>query len=433
MASSVISAKGFRETADTVHVRAHGSKSDSNRALILAAIARGTSVLRNASPSDDTENLADALRLLGVGIRRIGRDMEVSGGSLHPYIGDLSVGEGGTTFRFLLPFLAGIEGAEVSLIGQRSLIERPLEELLDALRQISAEVQPLKENDSSLIRIRGKRLLGGEVRFKEEAPSTQFISALLLSAALFRNGIKIVTPQLTRSRGYVEMTRDALRAFGVPIEIYNYQVFEVPGGATARSCEYFVAGDASSASYLFGLAALSGRSVTVSGLDRDSKQGDSKFPEILERMGCFVSYGADWVTVRGKGSLQPISIDMSDMPDSAVTLAVVASCAQGTSTISGLSSLRVKESDRLNALVNNFDKVGIAASVSGDTLTVIGGPLRGARIDSFGDHRIVMAFSLLGVRVDGLEISDPSVVRKSYPGFWSDLEHAGVKLERSGE
>lgn len=424
-----------------------GSKSDSARAIIAAALADGESILHGVSRSDDTSALLDALARIGVDLRRVvGAEGETGtwevrgrGGSLvrgaesagTPI--ELDVGLGGTNARFLLPVLAASPGVDVVLTGEPRLCERPMDELFRALRTLGADLEEVGAPESLPVRIRGRAMDGGRVVVSGRL-SSQFVSGLLLAGSLFRHGLVIDWIEGRGSASYVEMTRSVLGRFGREVESRpapNGREFRIAGGALSPT-EYAVDGDASGASYFWALAAVTGGRIVVENLRHDTVQGDLRFVGALEAMGCRVELGRedgrDWVAVDGsQATLAAIDVDLSDLPDTAQTLAVVAAFAEGTSDLRGLHSLPYKETDRLAALTTELGRVGIDAQSDESTLRVVGGQPHGASIATYRDHRMAMSFAVLGARVPGVTIEDAGVVSKSMPDFWERLESVGVK------
>jgi 3-phosphoshikimate 1-carboxyvinyltransferase len=252
--------------------------------------------------------------------------------------------------------------------------------------------------------------------------SSQFISALLLTAPLHHKPVTVEVQGEQISKSYIDMTIQSIADFGVKVHNDAYRRYSCEPGEGYWSRQYAVEGDASGASYLWGVAAISGGEVTVENVNPNSAQGDIKFPDLLEQMGCSVTRYERSITVRGAATLRGIEVDMSLMPDTAQTLAVVASCAQGRTTMRGLSTLRVKETDRIAALHTELGKLGIHSEPGPDFLVVHGGKPHGARIATYEDHRMAMSFAMLGSRISGMEIEDPYVVSKSFPSFWEVLE-----------
>ncbi len=411
-------------------VSAPGSKSYTNRALLTAAMATGTSRLTHSSPSTDSEALVTALRALGVSITEESRSshegtvltIEGRRGQFAPYHGEIDVGPAGTTMRFLCALCATIPGADIVLRGSQRMHARPIGDLVSALRHLGASIDYVGADGCPPLRIHSKtRLTGGSVRVPGST-SSQFISALLLTAPLHSGSLSIEIDGDQISKSYIDMTLQSIADFGVTIENCAYQRYRYEVGQEYWSRQYPVEGDASGASYLWATAAVSGGEITVENINPLSAQGDIRFPELLARMGCSVHHTERSITVAGPKQLRAIEVDMALMPDTAQTLAVVAACAQGTTTIRGLSTLRVKETDRLSALHTELAKLGIRSEAGPDYLVVQGGAPKGARIATYDDHRMAMAFAVLGARIPDMIIEEPKVVSKSFPSFWDALE-----------
>jgi 3-phosphoshikimate 1-carboxyvinyltransferase len=411
-------------------VRAPGSKSYTNRALLTAAMATGTSRLTFSSPSSDSEALVRALRSLGVLITEEsasndgGTTLHIvgCGGKFTPYHGEIDVGPAGTTMRFLCALCAAIPGADIVVRGSERMHARPIGDLVLALRQLGATIDYIGADGCPPLRIHSDtQLKGGAVRVNGSI-SSQFISALLLTAPLHAEPLTVEIEGEQISKSYIDMTLQSIADFGVTIENHGYQRYSCRAGPGYGSRLYPIEGDASGASYLWAIAALSGGEITVKNINPESAQGDIKFPDLLARMGCSVSRTERSITVKGTHTLRAIDVDMSLMPDTAQTLAVIAACAEGSTTIKGLSTLRVKETDRLAALHTELAKLGIDSEAGPDYLVVHGGTPRGAHIATYDDHRMAMAFAVLGARISGVVIEEPHVVSKSFPDFWEVLK-----------
>ena len=412
-----------------------GSKSYTNRSLIIAALASGVSKLSLASISSDSEAMTNALRLLGVSIEAESGPhgttliVEGTGGALNPYHGEINVGPAGTTMRFLTALCAAIPGIDVVLSGSERMHARPIKELVTALRALGAEIDYLGTEGCPPLRIRSKAHLKGGTITMNGTVSSQFISAILLTAPLNTNKLIVEIEGEQTSKSYIDMTLQSVRDFGVTIANESYKRYLSIAGQKYQPRVTQIEGDASGASYLWGLAAISQGKVTVKNVNPQSAQGDIHFPEVLMRMGCSVSSDSRSITVAGPKTLKGIEIDMSNMPDVAQTLAVVAAFAQGTTTMRGLSTLRVKETDRIAALHAELEKVGITSEPGSDYLIVHGGPPHGARIKTYDDHRMAMSVAMMSARIPGVEIEEPHVVEKSFPTFWSELNESGIRVE----
>lgn len=413
-----------------------GSKSYTNRSLIIAALAFGTSRLSAASMSADSEAMVAALKLLGVAIEEEQTaqgtvlTVEGTGGALLPYRGEINVGPAGTTMRFLTALCACIPGIDVVLSGTPRMHARPIHELVTALRSLGAEIDYLGTSGCPPLRIRSKNHLKGGTILMNGTVSSQFITALLLTAPLNTNTLTIEIEGEQISRSYIDMTLQSIRDFGVTVSNESYKRYSCNVGQRYVPRSITIEGDASGASYLWGLAAISQGKVTVKNINPQSAQGDIHFPEALMRMGCSISSDAHSITVEGPKALRGIEIDMSNMPDVAQTLAVVAAFAQGKTVMRGLSTLPGKETDRIEALHTELAKVGISSETGPDYLVVHGGVPHGATISTYEDHRMAMSFAIMAAKVQGIEIEEPMVVMKSFPNFWEILATSGIGVKK---
>lgn len=401
-----------------------GSKSYSNRALILAAQTGGLSTLVNPSPSDDSIAMVHALQQIGVVATKASETIwTVEAPPLAaPYRGGIDVGPAGTTMRFLTAFMATTPGIDVTLHGSERMHQRPIRHLVDTLRTAGANIEYLGTEGCPPLRIRGRSdLIGSNLRISGST-SSQFVSSLLLVSSRFADGFRLCIEGELTSRSYVEMTLQSLADFGVTIREESDGVFVSEEGQKPLPCRYEVECDLSGASYFWGIAAVTGGKVTVENVNPKSSQGDLGFLELLQSMGCQVEVGENFVAVQGPSELRGTTCDMSLLPDTAQTLAVVAACAKGATIIRGLKTLRVKETDRIAALQTELAKTGIRCDTSDDSITVYGGNPAFAEIDTYDDHRMAMSFAVLGFRGSGIAIRHPHVVTKSFPSFWKVLE-----------
>jgi 3-phosphoshikimate 1-carboxyvinyltransferase len=397
-----------------------GSKSFTHRALIAAALAEGESRLTNALKAEDTELTAQALGRLGAGIEWQGATVRVmgSGGRLKPVAEPLHLGNSGTSMRFLTA-LAALGTGQYVLTGSPRLCERPMGELLEALQQLGVKAVSQRGDGCPPVVVQGG-LAGGRASLSG-AVSSQYLSALLFIGPLAPRGVEIeVTGELV-SRPYVNMTLEVLAGFGISHYREGYRYFRVPGGQEYAPQDYAIEGDASSASYFWAAAALTGGRVTITNLSLESCQGDIDFLSVLARLGCRIDSSPTGLTVAG-GPLQGIQVNMANMPDLVPTLAVLAAFARGDTVITGAAHLRHKESDRLAAVAAELGKMGIEVQETEDGLIIHGGQPRGAEIETYQDHRIAMAFAVAGLRVPGVVIKDPGCVAKSFPDFWEFLD-----------
>lgn len=407
-----------------------GSKSLTNRALVCAALAEGTSVIEGALFADDTEAMSGALRSLGAVIDADATLQRVTvagtGGALRPGPIDLDLRMSGTTSRFVLPVVALGQG-RYHLDGAPSLRARPIGPTLAAVRSLGALVEEHgRPGHLPVTVVAPGDLAGGRVAVAGDT-SSQFVSGLLLAGPYLRGGIDIVVSTELVSQPYVDMTLATMAACGVEVARKRSgpagaPVLHVPA-AVYRAAEHRVEPDASTASYFLAAAALCGGRVTVDGIGRGSLQGDAGFADVLERMGATVERAAGSTTVIGTGGLRGLGdVDLSDMPDMAQTLAVVAAFADGPTRVRGVGFIRGHETDRIAAVVRELGRCGIDAVAEDDGFVVRPGTPQPARFETYDDHRMAMSFALVGLRVPGIEIADPSCVGKTFPGFWDALE-----------
>ncbi|MFF3111393.1 3-phosphoshikimate 1-carboxyvinyltransferase [Kitasatospora sp. NPDC057904] len=400
--------------------RIPGSKSITNRALLLAAAATGTSRLRAPLTSDDTLAFRTALTDLGVPVATGPQDGEwrVTGIGGGPSGGaTIRCADAGTAARFLPPFAATGRGRYL-FDGSDQLRARPLRPLADALRRLGADVRAAGSGGLPLL-VDADGLRGGELAV-DGRHSSQFLSGLLMAAPLLDTPLTVTVRDLV-SRPYIDMTVALMRRFGARVTEEAPGVIGIgTGGYTAT--DLAIEPDASTASYVFAAAAVTGRAVTVPGLGRDSLQGDLGFVEVLRTAGARVEVGADATTVTGSGRLRGgFEVDMGAISDTFMTLAAIAPLADAPITIRGIAHARLKESDRIEAVAGNLAACGVTVETAQDRITVHPGPVRPARIRCHRDHRIAMAFSVLGLRAPGIELDDPSCVTKTFPGFHAEL------------
>jgi 3-phosphoshikimate 1-carboxyvinyltransferase len=393
-----------------------GSKSYTHRALVAAALATGESLLTNALRAEDTELTAQALARLGAGIawQEAGVLVRGAGGRWVPVPEPIYLGNSGTSMRFLIALVALGQGTYV-LTGTARLCQRPLGELLTALAQLGVRAASQRGDGCPPVVIQGG-LTGGRASLSG-AVSSQYVSALLFIGPLAPNGLDLTVTGELVSRPYVDLTLEVMGGFGISYYREGYRFFQVPGGQAYLPQDYEIEADASSASYFWAAAAITGGRVTIANLSLESSQGDAAFPLVLERMGCRVKSSPAGLTVAG-GPLRGVAVDLAAMPDLVPTLAVVAAFAQGDTVITGVAHLRHKESDRLAAVAAELGKMGIAVRETAAGLVISGGRPRGAAIDTYQDHRLAMSFAVAGLKAPGTVIRNPAVVAKSFPDFW---------------
>ncbi len=403
-----------------------GSKSIANRALTIAALAGGESTLRGLPDGDDTTAMLRALAGLGIACETAADGSTTvagRGGMFSPGARRLHAGLAGTTSRFVTA-LAALADRPVVVDGDAPLRARPMRELHGALGSLGATLT-YEEGDGRLpVQVAGPLRQGGSVVLRGDV-SSQFVSALMMIGPCLAGGLRIELSSPLVSVPYVELTARVMADFGVPGVDVTAESISVPAGRYVAR-EYAVEPDASSASYPLAIAAVCGGTVTIPGLTMLSPQGDVAFASLLARMGCDVLHGVDGIGIRRSldDPLLGIDADMADVSDLVPTLAVVAAVASTPTTIRGVGFIRAKESDRLGDLAAELGKLGAAVTVTDDGLHIepVGGGasgLHGAVLDTHHDHRLAMAFAVLGTVVDGIEVTDPAVVSKSWPGFWS--------------
>ena len=409
--------------APDLTVTAPGSKSITNRVLLLAALATGRSRLSGVLFADDTIVFADALQALGV---RLERDPEAAtcvvhgvGGPFPAASASVWCGEAGTAARFLLAACAASHG-RFRLDAAPRLRERPLAELLGALRELGAKTEP-RGAERLPLSVLASGLRGGYLDLRGQT-SSQFVSALLMAAPLARRPLEFGVDHLV-SKPYVDMTCALMQRFGMEVLRTGYRRFTVAAPSTYSATDLAIEPDASSASYFFAAAALLGGTVRVPGLRREGAlQGDTRFLDVLEKMGCRVDDDAAGVVVHGPKQLAGLTVDMSDISDTFMTLAAIAPFADGPVTIENIANVRLKESDRIGAVEENLQRLGVKTESGADFLHIKPGTPRPGTIAAHNDHRIAMSFAVLGLRAPGIVIDDPDCVAKTFPDFFERLD-----------
>jgi len=405
-------------------IRPPGSKSETNRALVCAALASGTSRLEGALRADDTEAMVDCLRALGVEVDWSGPvrsptlTVRGTGGRPAATGQPLDARLSGTTSRFLAP-VAALGPSEVTVTGAEGLLARPMGDLVDALRSLGAGVDELGAPGHLPLRLGGRPVRGGTAVLPGHT-SSQFLSGLLLVGPVLPDGLQVRVETPLVSLPYVELTLDVMRRFGAVVHGSPEDGWQVePGGYEAQ--DLVIEADASAASYFMAAPLLAGGRVRVEGVGAATRQGDAAFADLLGSMGARVDQGPDWTEVHDAGVLRGIDADLRDSSDVAQTLAVVASVAAGVTRVRGIGFIRAKETDRVGAVVRELGRVGIRAVEEPDGFAVTGGVPHAARIRTYGDHRMAMSFALLSLRVPGIVLEDPACVDKTYPRFFDDL------------
>ena len=403
-------------------VRVPGSKSLTNRALVIAAIADGPSTMTGALDSDDTRVMVDSLQRLGIAVEHDpgASTITVQGCSnkIPANEADLYVANSGTSLRFLTAMLATASGT-FRLDGTPRMRQRPVADLLQALNGLGADATSDLETGCPPLTLKASGLDGGYAFVRGDV-SSQFLSGLLMALPYSRETTSVEVEGVLVSRPYVAMTLSVMETFGVKVNNRKDRRFDVyPGRYTGRA--YAVEPDASAASYLFAAAAITGSTITVEGLGTESIQGDLAFVDLLEHMGCTVVREPDSTTVTG-GPLRGIDVDMNAISDTVMTLAVVALFASGITRIRNVGHIRHKETDRIAALAIELRKLGATVEEQSDGLILFPpATITPARVATYDDHRMAMSFALAGLKAPGVTILDPACVAKTYPGFWDDL------------
>lgn len=413
------------QTADFVFA-APPSKSYTHRAIIAGALAKGKTTIFRPLEAEDTRLTANALRSLGIVIEEQEGRMIITGcdGDIpnrKPTTLDLD--NSGTSLR-LLTTLGLLCRHPVILTGSARMQERPIGPLADALPALGGTVEFLEKTGYPPIRVSGK-LTGGPV-VVDGSMSSQFISSILMAAPYAEQDVEVTIPQPPASASYLDITLAVMEAFGAKVTRTGCERFTVSRTDQYNARRYTIEGDYSSASYFFAIGAICGGKVKVKNLAQKTVQGDRRFLDALAAMGCTITYAKDFVTLERTGDLQGIAFDMSTSPDTVQTLCMVAAMASTPTTISGISHLKFKESDRINGTADLLRSLGGDVSVSEDSLTIRPAPLHGGTIDPANDHRTAMSFAVLGLGIGDVTITNRECVNKSFPGFWESLKNSGV-------
>jgi len=398
-----------------------GSKSLTQRALIAAALADGETILHGPLVSEDTEYSSHALMQMGVEIRKEKESWLVAGngGKIKTPEEDIFLGNNGTATRFLTSVAALGEG-EFIIDGEERMHQRPIGPLMEALEGWGVDITSIHETGCPPLSIRANGLDGGRTVLPE-GKSSQYLSSLLLVAPFARTSATLDVVGEVLSKPYVAMTLQVMADFGIAVEaVHDFSSFTIPQGIY-QSHDYRIEGDASNASYFWAAAAVTGGRVTVDNVPVPSLQGDAMLVPLLARMGCDINQAGNGITVTGAGRLEGINVDMGNMPDVVPTLAVVAAFAEGLTEITNIGHLRIKECDRLHAVVTELTRMGAAVEEFADRMIIHGEGgrnLHGARIETYNDHRMAMSMAVAGLKVPGVRILEEQCVAKSFPDFW---------------
>lgn len=400
-----------------------GSKSLSNRILLLAALAQGETRITNLLDSDDVRHMLTALAQLGVNYElasdRTACKVSGLGGLFHlSQATELFLGNAGTAVRPLTAALSLSQG-QFSITGEPRMYERPIGDLVEALSALGAEIEYTQSPGFPPLTIHGRPLSGGKVSIKGNI-SSQYLTALLMVAPLLKSDLLIEVEGDLVSKPYIDITLDVMARFGVSVENQSYRAFRVAGGQTYQSPgEFMVEGDASSASYFLAAAAIGGGPVRVHGTGTASVQGDAAFAKVLEQMGAQVSYGDYWIEVTAGDRLLGVDVDLNHIPDAAMTIATTALFAEGPTCIRNVYNWRVKETDRLAAMATELRKVGAQVEEGNDYLHITPpAQMQSASIDTYNDHRMAMCFSLAAFGDAAITINDPNCTSKTFPNYF---------------
>ena len=402
-----------------------GSKSVANRALIIAAFADGTTILKNMLFSDDTKYMMEAIRKLGnnVIIDENTKTVIIESNKNRIFVDtELFVGNAGTAMRFLPTYIATCEG-KVSLNGIERMKQRPIKDLVDALLELGVDVTYKEKEGYPPFEINAKGLSGGELYIKGDK-SSQYLTSILLSAPYAKEDVTIKIEGKLVSIPYVDITLKMMKDFGVEVENKNYKEFFIKAGQKYKGREYIVEGDCSSASYFFAIAAVTNSEIKVNNVSKNAMQGDIKLLDILHEMGAEVTYEDNFVIVKGTGKLKGISVDMHHMSDVAQTLAVTALFAEGKTEIKNVYNMRLKETDRLKALNIELTKLGAKVIELEDGIIIEPNDnyKENVTIDTYDDHRMAMSLSIAGLKIPGTIIDDPDCVSKTFPNYFDEFQ-----------
>ncbi len=404
-------------------IRVPGSKSLTNRALLIASLANGTTRLTNALFSDDSRYFAKALQTLGFDVQldEVNHEMIIAGlgGRIPANKAELFIGNAGTAARFLSAFLT-LGNGEYILDGEPRMRERPIGDLVEALTQLGAKLEPT--HNCPPVKIAASGLPGGKTKIAGNI-SSQFLSALLMVAPYAKNPIEVTLSTELNSKPYVDMTIAIMKDFGLEIERHGNERFIIQPSSFLPLSSYSIESDASAASYFFAAPAICGGTVRVENISRKSLQGDIGFLDVLKKMGCQITEGEGFIEVTDANSLIGIDVDMRDIPDAAQTLAAIAPFATSPTRVRGIASARFKETDRVSATCTELKRLGVQVDEHEDGMIIYPcSNIQPASVQTYNDHRMAMAFSLIGLRVSGVTIENPACVSKTFLNYFEVLE-----------
>jgi 3-phosphoshikimate 1-carboxyvinyltransferase len=423
MASETIEIQPLAQSPDCT-VAVPGSKSYTNRALLVAALAQGRSRLSGALFSDDTDYMFQALGKLGVEIEADAQaaQFEVKGNGGHiPVAGaELYIGNSGTTSRSIISYVALGTGRFVVDGDAPMRQSRPINDLLEALVRLGVDARSSQGNGCLPVVVEAAGFKGGKTQLNA-SKSSQFLTSLMLTGPYTTDGLEIEMVGDFKTQ-YIDITMAVMRAFGAQVEHDKYRVVRIAGGQRYQGQDYAIEPDASNASYFFAAAALCGGRVRIEDISIASMQGDIGFVDVLEKMGCNVVRGDDYIEVSGPDRLQGIDVDMREISDTSLTLAAIAPFAAGPVHIRNIEHTRWQETDRLKAMATELDRLGVDVTEHKDGVSINPSAIRPAAIDTYEDHRVAMAFALIGLKTPGIRINDPACVNKTFPTFFKTLE-----------
>lgn len=407
-----------------IRVTVPGSKSMTNRALLMAALSEGKAKLHGILFSDDSRHFLDALKALGFEVVYSEKDCSASvvgcGGTIPNKTGSIYVGSAGTAARFLTAMLALSDG-EYEILASEQMEKRPMLPLFEALISMGAEFTYLKEEGHLPVRVKGSGAQVTEVSI-DISKSTQFLSALLMTAPMLKNGLDIHITSEKTDGAYIRITRNMMGKFGCEA-VYDGHDYHIAGGQKYKSGDYVVEPDVSAACYFYAMAAVTGGSAVVNNVHPGLMQGDMKFLDVLKNMGCSVEDTAEGIRVTGNSSgLKGIDVDMNDFSDQTMTLSAIAPFAKSETHIRNVAHISLQESDRMAAILHNLDSLGICCEREGDGLVIYPGTCKPCEIETYEDHRMAMAFSLPGLLVDGIVIKNPMCCKKTFEGYFEILD-----------
>ena len=405
-----------------VEIAAPPSKAHTLRAIIIGSLAKGTTVIKNPLLGEDQLNVINCLKKLGVKIDVASNKITIqgSGGRYKPIESELNVGESGVGMNFLAA-AANLSDKPVVIGGSKRLTERPIGEIINGMRQLGCKIDYLDKEGFPPVKIYGGGIRGGKAAIKG-GKTSQYFSAITISSPYAQNEVTLNCTDEMTEKPYFDITLQMMSEFGVDAVNKNYKQITVPSGKKYSAREMTIEGDYSSASFFFLAAAICKSKVTISGLRIDTKQGDKAFLNLIEKMGCKISEKKDKISIEG-GELSAIEQDMSDVPDLVPPTAIAAAFAKGSSRLTNIGHLRLKECDRLAVMACELNKMGVSAKCDEDSLIIEGTrKAHGAKIDPHNDHRIAMSFAVAGLAAGQQIIEDENCVAKSFPDFWERFE-----------